>query len=69
MAFYLEKQETSSTPYILIDEANSRMKMSGTSYPEKTVEFFSEVNTWLDNYLCTDFGAFTFDFALEYYNI
>jgi len=68
MSFRLEREKTGSTPYILVDEANNYMKMSGKSFPEKALEFFSEINSWLDDYLATDFGAFTFDFAMEYYN-
>ena len=68
MAFTLEKQRTASTPYILIDESKSYMKMDGKSFPEKTGEFFSDVNTWLERYLSTDFGTLVFDFAMEYYN-
>ena len=68
MAFYLEMQKTTSTPYILVDEAKGYMKMEGKSFPEKAAEFFSEVNTWLDTYLSGDFGNLVFDFAMEYYN-
>ena len=68
MAFYLEMQKTTSTPYILVDEAKGYIKMEGKSFPEKAAEFFSGVNTWLDEYLETDFGNLAFDFAMEYYN-
>ena len=68
MAFYLEKQKTTSTPYILIDESKGYMKMEGKSFPEKAGEFFSDVSAWLDEYLETDFGNLVFDFAMEYYN-
>ena len=68
MSFYLEKPKTGSTPYVLVDEAKGYMKMSGKSFPEKPLDFFSEVNAWLNSYLATDFGSFTFDFAVEYYN-
>lgn len=68
MSFYLEKQKTSSTPYVLIDESKGYMKMSDKSFPEKSFDFFGEINAWLDNYLAKDFGAFVFDFAVEYYN-
>ena len=68
MAFILELQKTTSTPYILVDEAKGYMKMEGKSFPEKAAEFFNDVNDWLNKYLETDFGSFTFDFAMEYYN-
>ena len=68
MSFYLEMQKTTSTPYILVDEAKGYMKMEGKSFPEKAAEFFSDVNTWLDSYLETEFSSLVFDFVMEYYN-
>ena len=68
MAFYLELQKTTSTPYILVDEAKSYIRMEGKSFPEKAAEFYGEINTWLDTYLKTDFGNLTLDFAMDYYN-
>jgi len=64
----MEKEKTTSTPYILIDASKGYMKMSGKSFPEKAGEFYSDVNNWLDEYLKSNFGNFTFDFAMEYYN-
>ena len=68
MSFYLELQKTISTPYVLVDESKGYIKMEGKSFPEKTVEFFSEINIRLDKYLKSDFGNLVFDFAMEYYN-
>ena len=42
MSYFLEKQKTASTPYILIDEAHSYMKFEGKSFPEKAGEFFTK---------------------------
>jgi hypothetical protein len=68
MAYRLEKERTTSTPYILIDEEKGYMKFEGRSFHENVVEFFSDVNNWLDVYLEKDFGAFTFDFEMNYFN-
>jgi hypothetical protein len=68
MAYRLEKERATSTPYILIDEEKSYMKFEGRSFHENVVEFYSGVNTWLDAYLATDFGVFTFDFEMNYFN-
>jgi len=68
VTFYLEKQKAASTPYVLIDEAKGYMRMEGRSFHENVVEFFKEVNTWLDGYLISDFGAFTFDCEMNYFN-
>jgi len=68
MAYRLEKQKTTSTPYILIDEEKSYMRLEGRSFHENVVEFFRDVNTWLDTYLEKDFNTFTFDFEMNYFN-
>lgn len=68
MAYMLEKEKTGSTPSILIDEARSYMRFEGESFHENVAEFFREVSRWLEQYLKTDFGAFTFDCQLKYFN-
>jgi hypothetical protein len=68
MAYRLEKERTTSTPYILIDEEKNYMKFEGRSFHENVVEFYKDVNNWLDAYLETDFGCFTFDFEMNYFN-
>jgi hypothetical protein len=68
MAYRLEKESTTSTPYILIDEEKSYMRFEGRSFHENVVEFYKDVNNWLDTYLETDFGVFTFDFEMNYFN-
>ncbi|MDR3000087.1 MAG: DUF1987 domain-containing protein [Fibromonadaceae bacterium] len=68
MAFFLERQSATSTPYVLIDEKKSYMKLEGRCFYENVAEFFKEVNDWLDAYLVTDFGTFTFDCAINYFN-
>jgi len=68
MSFYLETQKSPSTPYILVDEANNYMRMEGRSFHESVVESFRDINNWLDGYLQTDFGTFTFDCEMNYFN-
>jgi hypothetical protein len=68
MAYRLEKERTTSTPYMLIDEEKSYMKFEGRSFHENVVEFYRDVNNWLDAYLKKDFGVFTFDFEMNYFN-
>jgi len=68
MAFLLEKEKTTSTPYVLIDEKKSYMKMEGRSFHENIGAFFKDINDWLDSYLTTDFGIFTFDNLISYFN-
>jgi hypothetical protein len=68
MAFYLEKEKTVSTPYILIDEENRYMKMEGCSFHENVLEFYADINSWLDAFLIKDFNTFTFDCTMDYIN-
>jgi len=68
MAYRLEKEKSTSTPYILIDEEKNYMKFEGRSFHENVVEFYKDVNIWLDTYLEKDFGLFTFDFEMNYFN-
>ncbi len=66
--FHYERQKTSATPYILVDEEKSYMKFSGESFPENVIKCYGEVNTWLTRYLESSFGEFTFDFEMIYFN-
>ena len=68
MAFFLEKQKTTSTPYVLIDEANGYMRLEGRSFHENIIAFYREVNEWLDGFLASDFEALTCDFEMNYFN-
>lgn len=68
MAYYLEIQKTGSTPYVLIDKAKSYMKIEGESFHENIIAFFGDINDWLNGYLESDFGSFTIDFEMLYFN-
>jgi hypothetical protein len=68
MAYRLEKEKTNSTPYVLIDEEEKYMKLEGRSFHENVMVFYRDVNDWLDAFLKTDFGTFTFDFEMNYFN-
>lgn len=68
MGFFLEKQKTGSTPYVLIDEEKGYMTFEGDSFHENVAEFFTDVNKWLRSYLKTNFTMLTFDCQLVYFN-
>lgn len=68
MAFRLEKEKTTSTPYLLVDEEKRYMKLEGRCFHENISVFFKEISDWLDGYLTTDFEVFTFDNAITYFN-
>ncbi len=68
MVYFLEKQNTGSTPYIQIDEAKGVMTFRGESFHENVAEFFKDVSDWLQRYLAGDFPSFTFNCELVYFN-
>ena len=68
MAFFLEIEKTTSLPYLLIDEEKGYMRLEGRSFHESVTAFFKEIFDWLDVYLASDFGTFTFDFEMNYFN-
>lgn len=68
MAYKLEREKTNNTPYILIDEEKSYMKIEGECYLEDIISFFGEINDWLEKFLASEFSVFTFDCALIYFN-
>ena len=68
MAFRLEREKTTSTPYILVDEEKNYMKLEGRCFHEKVCEFFVEICEWLDVYLTSDFKTFTIDNEINYFN-
>jgi len=68
VALYLEKDKTTSTPYVLIDEANSYLKFKGQCFHENIGMFFKDIIDWLNAYLETDFKVFTFDNEITYLN-
>ena len=68
MSFLLERESTQSTPYVIIDEKEHYMKLEGMSFHENTIEFFQDILKWLNDYLPTDFGSFTFDCKMKYFN-
>ncbi|MCL2845615.1 MAG: DUF1987 domain-containing protein [Chitinivibrionia bacterium] len=68
MAFNLEKERTTSTPYVFISEEKNYMRLEGRCFHESVAEFFKPVSDWLNEYLTSDFQTFTFDCAISYFN-
>lgn len=64
----IEIQKTVSTPHMIIDEQKNYLLLSGESFPENIMKFYTPLIAWLDNYLATDFPSFTFDCHLVYFN-
>ena len=68
MSYKLEIKKTGSTPYVLIDEEKGYMRFEGESFHENVINFFKDVNIWLDDFLESDFSTLTFDCELKYFN-
>jgi len=66
--FFLERERTDLTPYVLIDEEKGYMKLEGESYHENVIAFFKEIGDWLAEFLKKDFNALTFDCELVYFS-
>ena len=68
MGFKLERKKTKISPYILIDEDKSYIRIEGESYLEDILMFFREINEWLERYLASDFTELTFDCEMYFFN-
>jgi len=68
MTFKLEREISSKTPYVLIDEENGYMKIEGNCYLEDIVDFFQDINEWVEKYLESGPVNLTFDCAMKYIN-
>ena len=68
MSFKLEREGTKTSPYVMIDEANSYIKLQGKSYLEDIFSFFKDINDWLEKYFLSGSAKLTFDCEMEYFN-
>lgn len=68
MFFMLEREKTTSTPYVLVNEERKYMKLAGRSFNENIMEFFTPIIGWLDTYLAGEFGELVFECNMDYFN-
>ena len=66
--FFLERERTKLTPYVLIDEERGYMKLEGESYHEDVNAYFKEINDWLSDFLDKNIASLTFDCELVYFS-
>ncbi len=64
----LSIEATKSTPSIFFDAKNNLLEMTGESYPENPVAFYSPILEWLKSYLEQLKQPATLDMTLEYLN-
>ena len=56
------------TPSILMDAQKGYFEISGKSYPEDTLEFYSPVLGWMNEYSKNPQPLSTFAFKMNYFN-
>jgi len=44
-------EQTKSTPKIVFDSPNNKLRIEGQSYPENAFKFYEPILVWLDKYL------------------
>lgn len=61
--------KTENTPQVVFDIENNLFEISGNSFPIDTLEFYSVILDWLDNYqVCTDNKDFKLNLKFDYLN-
>ncbi len=61
-------EESSKTPYIMMDPEKGTIEIKGRSIPENSVEFYRPLITWLKEYAQEDMKPTKVKFQLEYFN-
>jgi hypothetical protein len=64
----LKFEASIDTPSILMDPEKGIIEISGKSYPEDTLEFYTPVLKWMDEYFLDPKPLSTLIFKLEYFN-
>jgi len=59
---------TVKTPTVVLDADTGLLLIRGRSIPENTIDFFSPINNWVDNYCTIPKDKTTFQIRLEYFN-
>jgi len=59
--------ETKHTPEVEGDVKNNFLKISGSSYPENSNEFYKPVYDWLEEYF-NNYDEITVNFYINYFN-
>jgi hypothetical protein len=61
-------EPTKSTPRVEFDKSSQIYRITGQSYPENALLFFTPVFQWLDDFLGNMTGEAEFQFGLQYMN-
>lgn len=63
-----ELKETSTTPYVLLDNLNGIIKLEGRSIPENVIDFYQPIIHWIESYIKEPCNTTLVHFKLEYFN-
>ncbi len=61
-------EQKNNTPYIKLDGVSGVMEFKGRSTPENSVEFYSPVQDWLDQYVNNPLPKTVVNVHFEYFN-
>jgi hypothetical protein len=61
-------QKTDEKLGVDFNAENGKLELSGSSYPENTIEFFEPIVNWISSYMLEVTGSITMDFRLDYLN-
>lgn len=61
-------EPTRTTPSVVFYSDDSKLVLSGQSYPENSFEFYSQVKEWLSSFLASDPARLDVEFRLDYFN-
>jgi len=59
---------TPKTPAVNFNTSEGKLELKGRSIPENSVEFYSSLNEWIENYGKAPQETTIFDVKLEYFN-
>lgn len=59
---------TPKTPKVDFSAENGVLELSGRSIPENSIDFYSQLLNWIDNYASAPKGTTEMNMKLEYFN-
>lgn len=59
---------TDISAQVILDPGNGNFELSGRSYPDNVIEFFTPVYRWLNEYAKDPLDKTVFNFRMEYFN-
>ncbi|MBN1183612.1 MAG: DUF1987 domain-containing protein [Bacteroidales bacterium] len=64
----LELKATTNTPYVFLDAEKGIIELSGKSYPENPIEYYTNIFNWMKDNLNKPSQKIEVSLKLEYFN-